>query len=54
MSEDIRTATLLKLADHMKSIDNTLTKLNKEVEEMMQDIMREMREEMKGADDESD
>jgi hypothetical protein len=27
--------------------------LNKEVEEMMQDIMRDLREETKGADDES-
>lgn len=45
MSDDIRTDTLLKLAEHMKSINETLTKLNKETEEMMQDIMREMREE---------
>jgi hypothetical protein len=52
MSDDIRTATLLKLADHMKSINKTLTELNKEVEEMMQDIMRDLREETKGADDE--
>ena len=52
MSDDIRTATLLKLADHMKSINKTLTELNKEVEKMMQDIMRDLREEKKGADDE--
>ena len=52
MSNDIRTTTLLKLADHMKSINKTLTELNKEVEEMMQDIMRDLREETKGADDE--
>ena len=45
MSDDIRTDTLLKLADHMQSINKTMTELNKEVEEMMQDIMREMREE---------
>ena len=48
---DIRTETLLKLADHMQSINKTMTELNKEVEEMMQDIMRDLREEMKGADD---
>lgn len=54
MSDDIRTATLLKLADHMKSINKALTDLNKEVEEMMQDIMRDLREETKGADDETD
>lgn len=53
MSDDIRTATLLKLADHMKSINKTLTELNKEVEGMMQDIMRDLREETKGADDET-
>ena len=53
MSDDIRTTTLLKLADHMKSINKTLTELNKEVEEMMQDIMRDLREKPKGADDES-
>lgn len=52
MSEDIRTATLLKLADHMKSINKTLTELNKEVEGMMQDIMRDLREETKGESDE--
>ena len=45
MNNDIRTDTLLKLADHMQSINKTMTELNKEVEEMMQDIMREMREE---------
>ena len=53
MSDDIRTATLLKLADHMQSINRTLTELNKDVEKMMQDIMRDLREETKGADDES-
>lgn len=53
MSDDIRTATLLKLADHMKSINKTLTGLNKEVEEMMQDIMRDLREETKGAEDDA-
>ena len=47
----IRTETLLKLADHMQSINKTMTELNKEVEEMMQDIMRDLREEMKGASD---
>lgn len=52
MSDDIRTATLLKLADHMKSINKALMELNKEVGEMMQDIMRDLREEKKGADDE--
>lgn len=51
MSDDIRTTTLLKLADHMKSINKTLTELSKEVEEMMQDIMRDLREEKKGADE---
>ena len=51
MNNDIRTDTLLKLADHMQSINKTMTELNKEVEEMMQDIMRDLREEMKGADD---
>lgn len=45
MSEDIRTATLLKLAEHMKNVNKTLTELNKEVEEMMQDIMRDLRRE---------
>lgn len=54
IESDIRTETLLKLADHMKSINKTLTELNKEVEEMMQDIMRDLREETKGADDEID
>lgn len=53
MSDDIRTDTLLKLADHMKSINETMTKLNKEVEEMMQDIMKDLREE-EVADDETD
>ena len=52
MSDDIRTATLLKLADHMESLNKALMELNKEVEEMMQDIMRDLREEKKGADDE--
>ena len=47
MSDDIRTATLLKLADHMESLNKALTELNKEVEEMMQDIMRDLREEKK-------
>ena len=52
MSDDIRTATLLKLADHIESLNKALMELNKEVEEMMQDIMRDLREETKGADDE--
>ena len=52
MESDIRTETLLKLADHMQNINKQMTALNKEVEEMMQDIMRDLREEMKGADDE--
>ena len=51
IDSDIRTETLLKLADHMKSVNKALTELNKEVEEMMQDIMRDLREEMKGASD---
>ena len=52
IDSDIRTETLLKLADHMQSINKTMTELNKEVEEMMQDIMRDLREETKGADNE--
>lgn len=44
IDSDIRTETLLKLADHMKSINKTMNDLNKEVEQMMQDIMRDLRE----------
>lgn len=44
IDSDIRTETLLKLADHMKSINKTMIELNKEVEEMMQDIMRDLKD----------
>lgn len=44
IDSDIRTETLLKLADLMSHINKTMTDLNKEVEAMMQDIMRDLRE----------
>ena len=44
IESDIRTETLLKLADHMQNINKTMTELNKEVEEVMQDIMQDLRQ----------
>ena len=53
MNNDIRTDTLLNLARLMQAVNKTMTDLNRGIEEMMQDIiMRDLREEMKGADDE--
>ena len=45
MDSDIRTSTLLKLAEHMKSISRMNMELNKEIESMMQDIMWDLRRE---------
>lgn len=45
IESDIRTSTLLKLAEHMKSINRMNMELNKEVEAMMQDIMWDLRRE---------
>ena len=45
MDSDIRTSTLLKLAEHMKSINRMNMELNKEIESMMQDIMWDLRRE---------
>ena len=45
VESDIRTSTLLKLAEHMKSINRMSMELNKEVEAMMQDIMWDLRRE---------
>lgn len=63
VKSDIRTSTLLKLAEHMKSISRMNMELNKEIESMMQDIMWDLRREStvekyieekgKGADDEN-
>ena len=51
MNNDIRTDTLLNLARLMQAVNKTMTDLNRGIEEMMQDIMRDLREETKGADD---
>ena len=45
VESDIRTSTLLKLAEHMKSINRMNMELNKEIESMMQDIMWDLRRE---------
>ena len=45
VESDIRTSTLLKLAEHMKSISRMNMELNKEIESMMQDIMWDLRRE---------
>ena len=45
VESDIRTSTLLKLANHMKSINRMNAELNKEIESMMQDIMWDLRKE---------
>lgn len=45
VENDIRTSTLLKLAEHMKSINRMNMELNKEIESMMQDIMWDLRRE---------
>lgn len=45
VESDIRTRTLLKLADHMRSINKKNAEINKEIEEMMQDIMWDLRRE---------
>ena len=45
VESDIRTSTLLKLANHMKSINRMNMELNKEIESMMQDIMWDLRRE---------
>ena len=45
VESDIRTSTLLKLAEHMKSINRMSMELNKEIESMMQDIMWDLRRE---------
>lgn len=45
IDSNIRTSTLLKLAEHMKSINRMNMELNKEIESMMQDIMWDLRRE---------
>ena len=45
IDSDIRTSTLLKLAEHMKSINRMYMELSKEIESMMQDLTWDLRRE---------